>query len=340
MNYLWCYCMSLTRSHICFLFIAILLGSSSFEALAAPGPGCTGSGTDFEQYPEFSPGAQIVYKPSDPAGTVIARVSGSINVSIKCGATAKIYKSFTANSTQVTSFANVYQTTNIGIGIRIYDSALGKYITPDSTLLLQTYSANTVFGSTTLTVEWVKLAGPNEPMETGSMRSTMVSMAYQPTNTTANYPISSPTFGRATKLIPQVCTLTTTSLNYEMGTLNASEFGSAVGFNPAKTATQNLGLSCVAGTNVYATLSATQHPDVADTSVFALSGQGSTGTASGVGMQLMYNGQPLKIGESLLLKSTAGASESLPLTARYYQTKPVVMPGEANALAVLNITYQ
>lgn len=315
------------------LTILVLLTSLNIKLVWSASPGCTGNDSNSYNIP-----AQTVVIPYDaPAGTVLARFTNTINLNYRCSSTAE-WTNRNTSGWSLSAFANTYTTEAQGIGIRVYDSELGRYL--DRNDQTKTIPAGVVFGNVTFTIEIVKLAAAGQPVASGNWGWTLNSLTMATGgrigSTYQLYSIS----GSDIRYLAQKCTVNSASLNFEMGTLNASEFSSTVGFNPAKTATQNLGLSCVAGTNVYATLSATQHPDVADTSVFALSGQGSTGTASGVGMQLMYNGQPLKIGESLLLKSTAGASESLPLTARYYQTKPVVMPGEANALAVLNITYQ
>lgn len=67
---------------------------------------------------------------------------------------------------------------------------------------------------------------------------------------------------------------------------------------------------------------------------------GNAGTAKGVGVQLLYNGSPLVMNGRLLLKQSAGGQETLPLTARYYQTLTTVESGSANASATLTITYQ
>lgn len=137
------------------------------------------------------------------------------------------------------------------------------------------------------------------------------------------------------------CSITTPQLNFIIGDIPASTFGSTVGTTPAGAQnTQNLGLSCSAGTNITVSLSGVQNPDSANTSVMALTGQGSAGTAKGVGVQLLYNGAPLAINSPLLLKRSSGGQETLPLTARYYQTLTSVESGSANATATLNLTYQ
>ncbi|HIE5388015.1 TPA: fimbrial protein [Enterobacter cancerogenus] len=137
------------------------------------------------------------------------------------------------------------------------------------------------------------------------------------------------------------CTMTTPRLTFPIGDISASTFGSTVGTTPAGAKnTQNLGLNCDAGANVNVTLSGIQNPDIANTSVLALTGQGADGVAKGVGVQLLYNGTPLALNARLALKPAAGGQESFPITARYYQTRTVVEPGSANASATLNVTYQ
>jgi type 1 fimbria pilin len=137
------------------------------------------------------------------------------------------------------------------------------------------------------------------------------------------------------------CNITTPQLTFPIGDISAAVFGSTVGTTPAGAQnTQNLGLNCDAGANVNVSLSGIQNPDVATTSVLALTGQGNNGTAKGVGVQLLYNGTPLTLNTRLPLKLAAGGQEAFPLTARYYQTQTTVEPGTANASATLNLTYQ
>ena len=137
------------------------------------------------------------------------------------------------------------------------------------------------------------------------------------------------------------CSITTPQLTFPIGDISASAFGTAIGTTPAGAQnTQNLGLTCTPGTNISVSLGGIQNPDSSNTSVMALTGQGMTGTAKGVGVQLLYNGTPLVLNSRLLLKQSSGGQETLPLTARYYQTLTSVESGAANASATLNLTYQ
>jgi type 1 fimbria pilin len=74
-------------------------------------------------------------------------------------------------------------------------------------------------------------------------------------------------------------------------------------------------------------LSGQQNPDVANTSVLALSVRGGMGS-QGVGVQILYGGAPLNLNNTVFLQQSGGGLESFPIVARYYQTKTTVNPGQ------------
>jgi hypothetical protein len=64
-------------------------------------------------------------------------------------------------------------------------------------------------------------------------------------------------------------------------------------------------------------------------------------TASGVGVQVMYNNAPLALNSRIAVATTAAdGTYAIPLKARYYQMQPAVTPGTANANATFTLTYQ
>lgn len=143
------------------------------------------------------------------------------------------------------------------------------------------------------------------------------------------------------KVTQVACSPTTQNLSFPIGNVPATNFSTTPGTIPAGgQTTQNLGLSCDTGANINVSLSGTQNPDIANNSVLALTGQGSAGVASGVGVQILYNGTPLQLNNRIVLKQSSGGQETFPLTARYYQTKTAVTTGSANTSATLSITYQ
>lgn len=100
-----------------------------------------------------------------------------------------------------------------------------------------------------------------------------------------------------------------------------------------------LGLLCDAGAQVNI-----QFDGEIDSSgipgVLALLNTGGSGIASGIGVQMLYNQSPIKLGERLPLETAQGGLRSYSFTARYYQTKPKVTSGEANSVATFSLTYQ
>lgn len=127
---------------------------------------------------------------------------------------------------------------------------------------------------------------------------------------------------------------------FPFGNVPVEQFTSVGSFSQ-KSSTVNLGLDCDVDANINITLVGVQNPDSGtNKSILALSDQGQPGVAEGVGVQLLYNDAPLEIDKRLELKQSAGGMESFPITARYIQTKNQVIPGKANATAVINVTYQ
>lgn len=160
-------------------------------------------------------------------------------------------------------------------------------------------------------------------------------------------------FGDASKVFIQIslgeksainvlsCSLNSQVIKFNLGDINASEFSDHSGFTPARRDTQNLGLNCEPHANINIELLGAKNPDaLADPSVLALTGQGNADAADGVGIQLLYSNELLKLNNRIVLKQSSGGQETFPLTARYYQTKNSVKPGHASATATLNITYQ
>jgi type 1 fimbria pilin len=134
---------------------------------------------------------------------------------------------------------------------------------------------------------------------------------------------------------PSTCTLSKTSINVPLGNISVTKF-SKIG-STAGDKSFDVGLNCDKNARIYVSLTGTQNKDTTEKSVLALTGSGN---AQGIGVQLLYGGSPLTLGSSLSLKtSTAGGVETLPFTARYYQTQSAVIAGTGNSTATLTFTY-
>lgn len=224
-----------------------------------------------------------------------------------------------------TSIAHTYATNVPGVGIKVF-VGWGYLDNPPST-------DNTGIGSVNLPPVQLQL------YKTGDIQPGQLTSGEVGTWTVSD--ITPMTVNLVGGTITQVaCSLVTPKLTFPIGDVLLSEFGSAAGYIPERASTQNLGLECDKSANINVTLNGTPSPDVSDGSVLALNNQQSAGTAQGVGVQLLYGGNPITINNRITLGQSSGGRELFPITARYYQTRNKVTVGEANASATLTLTYQ
>ena len=302
------------------IFLLLILTLISVESFA----GCTNNISAQNFNLNFS---NITAQRDVAPGTVIAAQSGIYNVNYSCTDSANTYQEAMSGSSLGNS---LYDIGVSGYGVRVSENDTGggfHHYFPMS-FTIGSYSASYMYK--------VELVRTTAPAVSGALRSGQI----------ANVSISNQFFiatwnitgGSITTL---ACSTSSGSLSFPIGNIPATSFGSTVGTTPANAqVTQTLGLTCNPGANINISLSGQQNPDVVNTSVLALSGQGGPGVAQGVGVQILYGGTPLNLNNTVFLKLSGGGLESFPIEARYYQTKSAVLRGTANATATLNITYQ
>ncbi len=229
--------------------------------------------------------------------------------------------------TSLSSISNYYKTNLPGVALGIKFSGAGWYFPS-----VRPYDGPIAITMYPIEISLVKTGN----ITSGILSSGVLATSHGDDNVraiTVNF-----TGNRITQL---ACSISQTNLTFPIGDISTSTFGSSVGTIPSGAQnTQNLGLNCDAGANINVMLQGTQNPDVGTTSVLALTGQGNSDVAKGVGVQLLYNGTPLVLNNRIVLKQSAGGQETFPITARYYQTKTSVSTGKANAAATLDLTYQ
>lgn len=298
------------------LLLPLLIGAKVFA-------GCDFGGTSLVTL-TLNPG-NIVIQRDVPVGTNIATaVSAGTNAGFGC-TTAWSYKWFPMIFNVQSSLSGVepiWQTNIPGVGVSFGQQTpdpmtANHYATWPSGRTLYFYKTGPT-GSGNFTTGLVQQARVVSP-------TSMIGMNVKLTG------------GSVTTV---ACSVNTASLTFPIGDVNVNTFGSAVGFVNPKTNTQNLGLTCDINANVNVTMSGTQNPDTTNTSVLKLTNQGSAGVASGIGVQLVYGSTPLTLNSAIFLKKATTSATSLPLIARYYQTKSTVTTGDANAAATLTLTYQ
>lgn len=134
------------------------------------------------------------------------------------------------------------------------------------------------------------------------------------------------------------CTVGNSALSVPMGTVEKRAFsGPGTWPGDASTRSFTIPLNCNAGTRV--SLQIDGSAQNAPQGVLNLAG--GAGSATGVGIQLLYNNAPLPL--STVISTGTATSEgtySIPLQARYYQTASDITPGVANASATFTLVYQ
>lgn len=134
------------------------------------------------------------------------------------------------------------------------------------------------------------------------------------------------------------CKMTQTILPVDMKEVDRKAF-SGKGSTPGDAYTQSFALPmlCNAGTQV----SVKMEGDIFDAGKGIINTTGGINAASGVGIQLLYNNQPMLLGSEVGVgSSVTGGSFSVPLKARYYQTGDRISSGTANGVLSFTLTYQ
>lgn len=98
-------------------------------------------------------------------------------------------------------------------------------------------------------------------------------------------------------------------------------------------------LSCLQGTNIKASVTATSGVDNASQGQLSLSG---TNKATGIAIQLVdRNGNPIPLGSKNIIQNNVPNSDYIfGWKARYIKTTNNITPGSANATATVNIRYE
>ncbi|CAI1031886.1 Type-1A pilin [Serratia fonticola] len=275
----------------------------------------------------------IVVQRDVPIGTTIATAAtpypSGQQIAV-CSGPGYIYDQFVYLNKTPTGIANVYATNIPGVGIS-FGSMNGGYFwsnPPNSTY----YNASGVTEAAQDKISLVKTG----PITSGVLQAGMVARSYTDGDgrNVDEYYLGN---GSVTQL---ACSITTPNVDVRLAPVLASSFTAV---NSTKGDTPfTIGLTCDAGARINASLSFTQNSDTANNSVIKLTGAGTAGVATGVGIQLLYGGTLLKNNTNVVLKTSTGGVEfpAGAFTARYFQTKSTVTTGDANATATLNLTYQ
>lgn len=294
----------------------------------------------------------VVVQRDTPVGTVVATVNdstlGGRNSFIQC-----TYERFTtqwaAGSAAFTPVSyggqTLYQSGIPGLAYRVVTagagSTAGRYGTGALPRSLSTVACVSSGGN------WYRLCGGSwgnyrlqlvkiaattgsGPLTTGSITQALVAGE---TNV-MNYSITSGSVQTV------ACSVTNTNITVTMGKAKNTDFSGAGSTSGA--ANFAIKLNCDASTNVNLTLNpGSAGAADATRGVLNLDNAAADTSASGVGVQLLYNSAPVVPGRLMRIATTVtNGNYDIPLQARYFQTGPKVTPGKADANATFTMTYQ
>lgn len=229
----------------------------------------------------------------------------------------------------VSGYNQVYETNVPGIGIKVQAGTSVAYYTNPP---MEQTSGNNGWAwsnwGTSFTISIIKTGAAGD----GDISGITAVMSLDGVGDLLTLNVNS---GKVTAL---ACAINASKINAPLGDVYLPSFTG--GGSTPKSYDFDVGLECDAGANINISLTGTQSAETSDTSILALTDDGEKNVATGVGVQVLYNNAPLKLNNNIVLKKSEGGQELFPFTVRYYQTKPKVTSGSANATATLNITYQ
>ncbi|MEX2952249.1 fimbrial protein [Serratia fonticola] len=235
----------------------------------------------------------------------------------------------------VSGFSYVYATTNSSIGIQAYfsnsnDTSYSSFVKYPA--VTYTNVPNAIYTpASNYRVQLIAL---------GPVKSGGITFSSPTARLTYSGLVTNELSFSSSNIVVNVlaCTENSNNIQVPLDDVNGSVF-TAIGVT-AKPKVFNIGLNCDAGVRVNAKMVGTQNTDTSANGVLQLTNSGVGGVANGVGIQILFNNNPLVLNTDMLLNTSASGAVNIPFTAQYYQTKSVVTAGTANAIATLELSYQ
>ncbi|WPU21033.1 fimbrial protein [Cedecea neteri] len=325
--------MKMTNSKLLMLGALLCTGAVfSDETLAA----CAFSAGTSEQRTTFNMGTITVQRDL-PAGTILAeRTSsrGADGAYANCTGGTWRYDFDEMKFPTLSAYGNnVYDTNIEGVGIRMMTTSFGgegKRPLPYWGTFTNPPTTGIWIGSIK-TVQLVKTS--SNSVGAGAISTGTLARGYLTPGNRFYFFTMSLTGGT---IVRAACTVTNTSISVPLGTKMTTDF-TGVG-STTKDEAFNIPLNCNANTRVKVTLDGTADPSGAK-GVLALSPSSGEKVATGVGVQVLYNKNPVTFGSLISIGTAGSGAYNIPLVGRYYQTAAKVTGGKANATATFTMTY-
>ena len=292
--------------------------------------GCQASGATEQTYNVPTP---LTFDPKTPNGTVLfTRTATFSGFNVSCiGTTGTLVYAFAGS---ITPASGVFPLAVGGepayIGVRVTFN--GSPVTSNP-VTARTLSGSVNIGSNTYTYEFIKLGQP--PSNVTNLLMPWVRAYVEVKGSYISVPnYWSPNSSLTIVPLIRTCTVTRSSITIPLGNVAARSLG-AISTTSPTSSPQNISLTCSNNPSVSMALKATQAGGQSNNTVVGLS---SGSSAQGVGVQLLYNNNPLAINGSVTISGAAASTLNVPIAARYYRTGTLIQ-GSANAAATLQFTY-
>ncbi|PXX49931.1 type 1 fimbria pilin [Aquitalea magnusonii] len=245
--------------------------------------------------------------------------------------------SFTVYNTTVPGIGYIIKTSGNAAGTSISPTALSGY---NAQTLASGYVTANVTINLTVSVRFIKTASLTAASYTLPKTTLVFFSIVTPTNTAVGYVYMN---GSSVTVPIATCTVSTQSIPVSLPSINTAvlpSLNATAGSTPF-----NVTLNCPASRNVYMTLTDNSNPG-RTTSIIGLAGSGST--ASGIGIQVLRNGNPVLLGpdssaagntNQFLIGTNLLGNVTIPFTARYIRTG-AVQGGTVKAVATFTLSYQ
>ncbi|VEA70059.1 S-fimbrial protein subunit SfaG precursor [Serratia rubidaea] len=257
---------------------------------------------------------------------------------VRCGAYTRFNIYGSMSGSPESGYSGVYQTNIPGLGIRISMWSSNSYyetpMTPTVAPFTWDINYNTHqdldfnYGSGFIQVR-VELIKTAEFVESGDLN-------YQVNNilVAEQLPVQNL---NVTGRIVGGCSVSSSAINVPLGVVPSRNF-TGVG-DIAQPTDFNISLRCSADTRVSVRFDGTADSSGA-AGVIALDPPSSGSAAEGVGIQLIYNDLPVRLGSDLyVLTPSSNGDVDVPFTAQYYQTRESVNGGPADGTVTFTMSY-
>lgn len=318
----------------CLITIMLLTVSSAYAAICD---------VTLPVVPQISYSGTIQVPQNAAVGTALATgqspVSHNITGFVGTMLVTKLYPSTANSGVKYSDGKIVYNTNLAGVGIA-YWSDVDAGQTANNIDLITTVNTGQLYnqGIHSGVLYWALVKTGD--IKTGILSGVVSDIVYACLGNTNSVSYSKYlSFANSIQITVTACTVTNTSINVPLGTVNRSTFKGQGTTSTVRSFT--LPLQCDGAVKFNLTVSPGSSGALDQNAGIINLDPSESGTkAEGVGIQILYNSNPLVLSSAFNAGASTGAGTyNIDLGARYYQSGSTVTPGLANGTATFTVQY-